>query len=137
MAHVPHPHTSHAAALGSEHVAVDEALYAGGRESLASQGTAAGGRRKSGTPRGPSWTPFEQLAALDSYFSACEVVQESREVDRWQHANKQYPHYVRELDALGRGVSCCTDMRRPSRHSRSHLHSVSSLDGRELQTSSS
>ena len=101
MAHAPHPHASDAAALGSAHVAVDEAEYAGARESLASQDTAAGGRRKSGIPRGPSWTPFEQLAALDAYFSACEVVQESREVDRWQHANKQYPHYVRELAALG------------------------------------
>ena len=101
MAHAPHPHASDAAALGSAHVAVDEAEYVGGRESLASQDTAAGGRRKSGIPRGSSWTPFEQLAALDSYFSACEVVQESKEVDRWQHANKQYPHYVRELAALG------------------------------------
>ena len=101
MAHAPHPHASDAAALGSAHVAVDEAEYAGARESLASQDTAADGRRKSGIPRGPSWTPSEQLASLDSYFSACEVVQESREVDRWQHANKQYPHYVRELAALG------------------------------------
>ena len=101
MAHAPHPHASDAAALGSAHVAVDESEYAGARESLASQDTAADGRRKSGIPRGPSWTPFEQLAALDAYFSACEVVQESKEVDRWQHANKQYPHYVRELAALG------------------------------------
>ena len=37
MAHAPHPHASDAAALESAHVAVDEAEYAGGRESLASQ----------------------------------------------------------------------------------------------------
>ena len=37
MTHAPLPDASDAAALGSEHVAVEEAAYAGGRESLVSR----------------------------------------------------------------------------------------------------
>ena len=93
------PMASDAPATEPEPYADDEGRECG-RDSLASQTTDAL-RRRSVAPRGPQWTEFENLAALEAYFSSCEAVQESRAEDRCIHANNVYAHFVQELDRCG------------------------------------
>jgi len=100
MAGASLPMTSDAPATEREGGDDDDDGRRGGRESLASQATDAG-RRKSVAPRGPQWTEFENLAALEAYFSSCEAVQESRAEDRYTHANNVYAHFVQELERCG------------------------------------
>ena len=100
MAGASFPMTSDAPAREPEGADTDDEGRGGGRDSLATQATDAV-RRRSVPPRGPQWTEFENLAALEAYFSSCEAVQESRAEDRCVHANNVYAHFVQQLDRCG------------------------------------